>query len=127
MLIYGVIFGMILVRGFMENVYKFIGKRIKEERLKRGLTQSEVADLSGITDNFLSYIENGKKQASLDTLYKIANALEVSLPKLFSDVPSKKTNSLLTEQILPLLKDKTVKDRKFILDLVRLVSRKIKK
>lgn len=118
---------MIFVRGFMENVYKFIGKRIKEERLKRGLTQSEVAEISGITDNFLSYIENGKKQASLNTLYKIANALEVSLSKLFSDVPSKKTNYSLTEQILPLLKDKSPKDKKFILDLVRLVSRKIKK
>ncbi|OGS33139.1 MAG: hypothetical protein A2474_01320 [Elusimicrobia bacterium RIFOXYC2_FULL_34_12] len=111
----------------MENIHKFIGKKIKEERLKRNLTQQEVADSAGITGNFLSYIENGKKQASLDTIYKIANALNTSLYKLFSDIPFKKSDYSINDEILPLLKDKSMKDKRFILDLVKLVSKKIKK
>ncbi|MDD5686663.1 MAG: helix-turn-helix transcriptional regulator [Elusimicrobia bacterium] len=111
----------------MENIHKFVGKRIREERLKRELTQQEVADLSGITNNFLSYIESGKKQASLDTIHKIADALHISLSELFLEIAIRKNDYSLNEQILPLLKDKPKKDREFILDLVRLVSKKMKK
>ena len=111
----------------MKDIYRFVGKRIKQERIKKGLTQQEVADLAEITNNFLSYVENGKKQASLDTIHKVSNALNISLSELFIDVPYKKTEYSLSEQILPLLRDKPQKDKKFVLDLVKLVSRKIKK
>ncbi len=54
-----------------------IGKKIKELRTSKLMTQSELAG-SEITRNMLSRIENGAAQPSLDTLVYLANRLKVS-------------------------------------------------
>ena len=49
-----------------------------------GLTQAELAEKTGLSDNFIGLIERGIKHPTLETLDKIASALEVDL----SAVPS---------------------------------------
>lgn len=44
----------------MGNIKSLLGKRIKEIRKKRGLTQEKLAELAGIETPSLSNIENGK-------------------------------------------------------------------
>lgn len=58
---------------------KKIGKRIKEARLNKGLTQQELADKCGFTKSLLSKIENGQTGSAVATLSKIANHLETPL------------------------------------------------
>lgn len=48
-----------------------IGRLIKEARLKTGLTQQELAIMSGTTRNYISRIENDRSGIELATLYKI--------------------------------------------------------
>lgn len=48
-----------------------IGQLIREARLKSGLTQQELAVMSGTTRNYISRIENDKSDIELGTLYKI--------------------------------------------------------
>ena len=48
-----------------------IGRLIRETRLKIGLTQQELALMSGTTRNYISRIENDKSDIELGTLYKI--------------------------------------------------------
>lgn len=64
--------------------YKIIGKRIKEIRSKQKLTQLELADIIEKSYSYISYIETGKKQLSLETLIDIANALKVTADELLS-------------------------------------------
>ena len=64
--------------------YKIIGKRIKEIRSKQKLTQLELADIIEKSYSYISYIETGKKQLSLETLIDIANALRVTADELLS-------------------------------------------
>ena len=59
-----------------------IGKKIKELRLQKFMTQSELAG-NEITRNMLSRIENGAAQPSLDTLKYLASRPE-TLPERFS-------------------------------------------
>ena len=56
--------------------------KIKEIRIKKNLSQSELARLSGMDRSNLNKIENGKKQPTLQTLNKIAGALRVSVKSL---------------------------------------------
>lgn len=49
---------------------------LREERDKRGLSQQEFSELSGVSLPMISYIENGKR-AGRRTLQKISKALEV--------------------------------------------------
>jgi DNA-binding XRE family transcriptional regulator len=55
---------------------------IKLWREYRGLTQQELADISGISKPYLSQIESGKRQGTIETLSAIARALDVSLDLL---------------------------------------------
>ncbi|WP_047154011.1 helix-turn-helix domain-containing protein [Aneurinibacillus tyrosinisolvens] len=56
-----------------------IGKRIRQARLNKGLTQQELSDKCGFTKSLLSKIENGQTASAVATLSKIANNLGTPL------------------------------------------------
>lgn len=63
---------------------KNIGKRIKEIRKKRGLSQEKLSELVDIEQNTLSYIETGNNFCSAETLEKIIKALDIEPQELFN-------------------------------------------
>ena len=65
---------------------KAVGRRIKEAREKRHLTQEELAARIDISPTHVSVIERGTKIPRLDTFVAIPNALEVSGDALLLDV-----------------------------------------
>lgn len=74
-----------------------IGKKIKKLRQQRGLSQSALAQMSGIAQSTLSYLESGKKAPQFDTLTAICRGLDMSVLELLShDEP--KSNKKLFEQ-----------------------------
>ena len=54
-----------------------IGRVIRNIRKERGLSQEVCSGLAGLARSHLSMIETGEKQANFETLWKIANALEI--------------------------------------------------
>jgi transcriptional regulator with XRE-family HTH domain len=56
-----------------------LGRRLSELREKRGLSQTQLADMAGIGRAHLSQIENGAVAARIDTLKALSDALEISL------------------------------------------------
>ena len=65
--------------------YVQIGKRVGQIRKRRGLTQAVLAELVKRSPTYISYIEGGLKNMSLDTFVAIANALQVSADELLMD------------------------------------------
>lgn len=63
----------------IENTRKRIGREIVEMRVIRKMTQEDVANKAGLRPNHISRIENGKFSVGLDTLAKIAGALDCSI------------------------------------------------
>jgi transcriptional regulator with XRE-family HTH domain len=63
-----------------------IGERIKELRLKRKLTQRQLAALSYLTFEYISRVENGHAYPSAKIKKLIADALSVSEKALIKDV-----------------------------------------
>lgn len=61
-----------------------VGKRIKELRNQRGISQEELADLASLDRTYITSVERGKRNISIVNLEKLANALEVSLAVLFT-------------------------------------------
>lgn len=59
-----------------------LGKVIRTIRKKRRLSQEALSGLAGIARTHLTMIEGGTKQANLDTLYRIAQALDMRLSDL---------------------------------------------
>lgn len=61
----------------------YLGNTIRDLRIQHGLTIADVAERAGISRGMLSKIENAQTATSLDTLEQIANALGVTLSRLF--------------------------------------------
>lgn len=62
-----------------------VGRRIRELRQKRGLTQEQLALRSGVTRPILNEVENGKRGLLFERLYDIAEALDVPASELMAE------------------------------------------
>lgn len=90
-----------------------IGQVIKDARKAKGQTQTELAQICGITQTYLSQIENNSKEPNLSTLKTISYNLEIPLPILFfmslstEDITPEKRQAflILNESVRQLIKD----------------------
>jgi transcriptional regulator with XRE-family HTH domain len=62
-----------------------IGETIRNYRLQKGMSQGDIEKRTGLLRCYLSRVENGHTIPSLDTLSKIANAMDLQLGQFFAD------------------------------------------
>ena len=77
-----------------------IGTTIRSQRLQKGLSQGDIEKKTGLLRCYLSRVENGHTVPSLETLAKIAEAMEISLADFFpgTETPrDKETQKMLGE------------------------------
>ncbi len=66
------------------DIKQKIGQRIKELRTQSNLSQEAVANKAEIERTFMTHVENGRRNVSVETLEKIVtNGLEISFQKFF--------------------------------------------
>lgn len=87
-----------------------MGARIYELRTKAGLTQAEVAELAGISNNMLSRIERGSRNPSLHVLERLAKALDIEVHQFFNFSGIKFLGEKCSVELVDLLQ--YLKDRK---------------
>jgi transcriptional regulator with XRE-family HTH domain len=61
------------------DVYRALGARIAEERARRALSQRELGELTATTQSAIARLESGRRAPRLDTLLRVANALDCAL------------------------------------------------
>lgn len=71
----------------MSEISTQLGQRIRELRTGRQMSQEELAFKSQISPAHLGQIERGLKNPTVDTVFKIASALDVSIAELFTETP----------------------------------------
>lgn len=67
----------------MGTTAKILGQRIRNYRTARGLSQEKLAELSGVHHTYVGQVERGEKNATIESIEKIATALNISLSTLF--------------------------------------------
>ena len=67
------------------QLYVKVGQEIKNIRLRKGLTQQELADNCNFEKSNMSRIEAGRSNLTLKTLHLICNALSVPIKDLFNE------------------------------------------
>jgi len=65
----------------MDTLKRF-GDRVRELRIKKGLSQEQLAELSGLHRTYISSVELGKRNVSLINIFALAKALGVTPDKL---------------------------------------------
>ena len=67
----------------MSEISKLIGQRIRNYRTQQKLSQEKLAELSGCHPTYIGQVERGEKNATLESIEKIASALNIPLAQLF--------------------------------------------
>jgi len=72
------------IRTMKKDVLIKFGKKVREERLKRKLSQEEFADVAGVHRTYIGMIERAEKNITLENIEKIAKALNIKIADLFT-------------------------------------------
>jgi transcriptional regulator with XRE-family HTH domain len=72
--------------GHLSSPASAVGQRIRQHRLDRHLTQTELARQIGIQQSDLSRMEKGEYRVSLDVLFRILQMFEMPLGEFFGDL-----------------------------------------
>ncbi len=84
----------------MNNLdFASIGKKIKEIRISKNLTQEYVANIVDVNVSHISNIENNRVKVSLSTLVKICNALDTTVDFILADEYNTPVSSIEQEII----------------------------
>ena len=68
------------------DIQKSFGSTIRKLRISKGVSQETFADLCNLHRTYISDIELGKRNVSLENIERIAIALQVPITKLFEEV-----------------------------------------
>lgn len=71
-----------------KGIYKTLGRRVRQERARAGLTQEQLGEKAGCTGAFVAHIERATKHATLDTVERIADAFGLPASLLLHEGPA---------------------------------------
>jgi transcriptional regulator with XRE-family HTH domain len=67
----------------MTNIKAQFGQVVKQYRVKQGLSQEKLAEKTGLHRTYISEVERGERNISLENIKKIAVSLDVNLSNIF--------------------------------------------
>ena len=100
--------------------YITVGKKLKEARLNKNLTQSELADELGVSIGYISQVESGDKCFNLKRFEEIAEFFDKPIGYFLGSVGSNERESLMNEIIETLSRfhDKEIDKFKKIIEII---------
>ena len=104
---------------------KLIGKRIKEIRTRKNISQTSLAAKADLSLPYLCNIESGKKKASIETIIRIANALDTSVDCLLSGI-QQKDGGHYENEVAELMKGCSQYEKRVILEMVASLKKSLK-
>ena len=75
-----------------ENIAEAFGSLLKELRIEKNFSQERLAEESGLDRSYISLLERGKAQPTLETLFRISNALQINPSVIVSMLEKNQVN-----------------------------------
>lgn len=69
-----------------QEIREKIGRTIVEIRKARGISQKQICEYSGLSQKYVSDIENGKRNLGIDTIVMLSNFFNMSIGDFFLEV-----------------------------------------
>lgn len=103
----------------LELKLKTVASRLRESRLKAGLTQYELADQAGVRQSYIYELESGGANITIKTLFRMSELLKVDPRDLLPEGESQPASSVavsqlesLLERVLAAIEDRTAADER---------------
>lgn len=98
--------------------YTALGRRVKKLRKEQGIKQADLADALGISYQYMSMIETGKRQLSLSLLVDLANQLGATTDELlYGSLDS--LNNKYDQDMQDIMEDCTAEERNILLTMTK--------
>lgn len=104
--------------------YKLIGKRIQQQRKKKGLTQEVLAEHLNVSIGYVSQVERGITKISLDLLGAISSVLDCDVASFIFE-SAIHSHEYMESEIMKEIKKLDEKKRKYIYEIIKLTNEKL--
>ncbi len=105
-------------KGFM-SLLVGVGKKIQRIREKRGITQEQLEEKTGINAKYISAVESGQKNVTIKTLDKIAKGLEIEIYEIFLFPYEVQSEKAVRKALDSLLKEADIRTLNLCLDFLK--------
>ena len=106
---------------------KILGKRIREERMRIGLTQEQVAEYIDVSTTYIGFIERGERSVTLEKLALLAQCFHVTIDSLLRERPVQDSAMSVDEQLFSLWETASLDEKKLILSIGDVIVKNYRK
>lgn len=108
------------------NITKELGLRIRYYRKEKHITQEKLAEICNLHPTYVGQLERGEKNATIESIYRIAKGLDIPISKLLDNVEYLENNAEsisleIYHQLLLLPQSKQESILKILLDIIELM------
>ena len=103
----------------MENIKFIIGQRIRNYRIQKNLSQEQLSELASCHPTYIGELEWGEKNATLESIQKVAQALDIPLSQLFEKIEEKQNEESIPLQIYDFFSSKNKKEQKYLYQILK--------
>ena len=107
----------------MSTIAEDIGQRIRAYRLRRGLTQEELAEKADLHPTYIGQVERGGKNMTILSMEKLFEALDVSFSEFFEHFGQKSERNGIASKCYTLINSKSKSEQKLIYDILLDIDR----
>ena len=106
----------------MSELAKVVGQRIRNYRTGRGFSQEKLAELAGCHHTYIGQLERGEKNATIESIEKIATALDISMSRLFEGLGGVGDPRNIPLECYEFLASKPEREQEIIYEIVKKID-----
>lgn len=100
-------------------IAKLIGERLRAYRNQKGWSQEEMAERAGFHPTYIGQLERGEKNATVESISRVSNALGIPLSVLFENISPQPKQRDIPAQCYEIIQKQPLKDQEVLLKMLR--------
>lgn len=100
------------------TIARIIGDRLRAYRLQQEWSQEVLAEHAGLHPTYIGQLERGEKNATIETVSKVAAALNIPLSQLFENISSSEYEQDIPSQCYALIQSQTTEKQAALFELL---------
>ncbi|MDR1321976.1 MAG: helix-turn-helix domain-containing protein [Gracilibacteraceae bacterium] len=105
----------------MAKIAGIIGERLRVYRNRAGLSQEKLAEKANLHNTYIGQLERGEKNATLESIEKVARALDLPFEILFANIIVSERKSEIAAECYNIIAVLSEKEQKILLNIIKTV------
>ena len=103
------------------SLAKMIGERLRGYRLQKGWSQEMLAEQAVLHPTYIGQLERGEKNATIESISRVTQALGISLSQLFENLPAQNSEQNIPAKCYQLIQQQPLRDQQQLLNILQTV------